>query len=82
MLYASGCRDIKSVLGSAYFKGEVHVTEKDELTKETIYARVTAEVEALPFTEEELLMKEELAAAARRSNGKGESQLMGIENAQ
>ena len=72
MLYASGCRDIKSSLGSTYFKGEVHVTSKEELTKENIYARVSGDAQALPFTEDELLMKEEMAAAARLSSGKGE----------
>lgn len=71
MLYASGCRDIKSSLGSAYFKGEVHVTSKEELTKEKLFSRVSQDAEALPFTEDELLMKEEMAAAARRSSGKG-----------
>ena len=60
MLYASGRQDIKQKLGQQYFKGEAHVGEISELTAQVVLREKT-EHEDLPYTFEELSLKQDIA---------------------
>jgi twinfilin-like protein len=64
MLFASGRADIKTKLGQSYFKGEIHAIEPSDLTVSNVM-RDKTEHEDLPFTFQELALKEDIAASSR-----------------
>lgn len=59
MLFASGRQDIKNKLGNSYFKGEAYCQDAGDFTVENIM-RDRTEIEDLPYTNEELMMKQEV----------------------
>jgi hypothetical protein len=77
MLFASGRNDIKRFLGQEYFKGEAHVEDKADLTVEAVM-RDKTELEDLPYTMEELAIKEDHAQSSRPS-GKTEKGMANVE---
>lgn len=79
MLYASGRDDLKTALGVALFKGEVHCTDVEDLTVEAFLRPVNKATDTdLPWTEAEKMIKEEHAASARPS-GKTEKGMASVE---
>lgn len=64
MLFASGRQDIKNKLGNSYFKGEAHAQDASDLNVENIM-RDKTDIESLPYTMEELALKEDHALSAR-----------------
>jgi len=77
MLFASGKTDFKRTLGQEFFKGEAHVENKSELTLEVVL-RDKVNVDELPYSFEEMSMKEEHAQSARPS-GKTEKGMANVE---
>jgi len=64
MLYASGVEDVKGGLGHTNFKGNIHVTERGELTVAAIAGKTVRDHSDAPLTEAEMLAKEEVAQMA------------------
>jgi len=70
MLFASGRADIKVKLGQAFFRGEAFCVDPAELTPETVL-RERVGLEELPYTMQELALKEDIAQQARPSEAMG-----------
>uniref|UniRef100_A0A7S2RQM7 ADF-H domain-containing protein n=1 Tax=Mucochytrium quahogii TaxID=96639 RepID=A0A7S2RQM7_9STRA len=70
MLYASGQEDVRRALGHSNFKGNIHITDKDDLTLDSLAGTTKRDHSDAPLTEAEILAKEEVAQMASPSEAR------------